>query len=140
MKLYKLSVVLASILAAPMHTAPTPEHLEVTLAVDSVAKSSSMTPPWEINLRFVGAVGEAPSDYYDETVKVDWKSFSISLYPILFMSPHPLSIKRDPLEIIVTLCSILSFFHPHAPLVLRHTTIVRCHSMSLTPSLLLRAS
>ena len=69
-----LSIVLISFLAAPIHTAPTPDHREVTLAVDSVS-TSSMIPPYNINLRFVGAT---PSDFYDLTVKTDWDIFKMS--------------------------------------------------------------
>ena len=74
MKFNKLAKVLTTFLAAPLAAAPTPESLEITLSIDSVAESASA--PWTSNLRFLGAT---PSAYYDMNVNVDRKTFKIGL-------------------------------------------------------------
>ena len=78
MKVNTLATALISILVAPLGAAPAPapEHLEITLAVDTAAKPRSRFP--DIQLRFVGA---EPSVFYDLTEKIDWETFQISSFP-----------------------------------------------------------
>ena len=88
MKINTLATALTSMLVAPLRAAPAPapEHLEITLAVDSVAKSQSRFP--DISLRFVGA---EPSVFYALTEKIHWETFQISSYP------QPYAISAFPL-------------------------------------------
>lgn len=73
MKITNLAAVCAILMAAPLNAAPKPEHLEITLAIDSHGNEGASTiPPYEIGLRFAGAT---PSAYYDKTVLTDWKYF-----------------------------------------------------------------
>lgn len=66
MKIANLAAARDGLMAAPFNDAPTPDHLEITLTIDSHNNEGVSTiPPYEIGPRLAGAI---PYRYSNKTV------------------------------------------------------------------------